>query len=401
MPAAEEPEREPEPIRLSQPRCIQTMNIGPCVDITSARTACRCSLCDQPVDEHELRCASCGTWITRSGSRAGTKPAAKRPSKPKDKAKRRQKGKAGRAAQKGKADLGAEVAGHFREALCGDATDDTALGEAEVLADCHALCLLDELSTRATWPKSVDSWAELLDDVLGVGAEPWAPTLAESLALGLQARATFVDSAVAPGGRDSVWEEAPAAGVVVGPGTKGLAVLSDDGEWRWCVALELDTRRRELEEDHLLVKFTESMGLGKRQWVGESTFRPEWTVACADDDEGQCAMCRRLMPLTFHHLIPKEAADWVLSHGLTEDQMPSTCAGGQLTKEFMTQHGIFCCRPCHSSIHRSEDNRTLALEWNTLDKLLSHTQISKFVAWASTQPTVSKADSLAQLPRSK
>ena len=401
MPAAEEPEQEPEPIRHSQPRRIQTMHIRPSVDVTSARTACRCSLCGQPVDEHELSCASCGTRLSRSGSGAATKPASQRPSKPKDKTKRRQKGKAVRAAQKEKASLDAEVVGYFRDALCGDTTDDAALDEAKILADCHAMCVLDELSSRTTWPKSVDSWAELLDDVLGVGAEQWAPTLAESLSLGLQARSTFVDSAVVPGGRDSVWEEVPAAGVVVGPGTKGLAVLSDDGEWRWCVALELDTRRRELEEDYLLVKFTESMGLGKRQWVGESTFRPEWTVACADDDEGQCAMCRRLMPLTFHHLIPKEAADWVMSHGLTKDQMPSTCPGGQLTKEFLAQHGIFCCRPCHSSIHRSEDNRTLALEWNTLDKILSHKQISKFVAWASSQPTVSKADSLAQLPRSK
>ena len=154
-------------------------------------------------------------------------------------------------------------------------------------------------------------------------------------------------------------------------------------------------------EDFLRVKFTESMGLGKQQWVGEKTFRPEWTVACADDDEGQCEMCRRVMPLTFHHLIPKEAANWVLSHGLSEEQMPPTCPEHQLSKEFLARHGIFCCRACHSSIHRSEDNRTLALEWNTLDKIMSHEQIAKFVAWASKQPTRSKADCLAQLPRSK
>ena len=349
--------------------------------------------------------------MPRPGPSAATKPLAKRTSKPKDKTKRgtkgpkrRQKGKAGRGAQAtqhadGTPARDAEVVRYFREALVGNATDDATIDEAQTLAEGHALCLLDELSNRANWPESADSWTELLDDVLGVGDETWVAVLADSLALGLQARDTSADGT---GERhDNAWEEVPTAGVVVGPGTSGLAVLSDDGEWRWCVAVELDAKRRELKEDHLLVKFTESMGLGKQQWVGESTFRPEWTVACADDDEGQCAMCRRVMPLTFHHLIPKETVDWVLSHGLPEGQMPSTCPGGQLTKEFLAQHGILCCRGCHSSIHRSEDNRTLAREWNTLDKIMSHEKISKFVAWASTQPTRSKADAIAQLPRSK
>jgi hypothetical protein len=376
--AQPEPESVPETasIRHQAPRRIQKMDIGPSIDIATApsgaRNACRCSLCGQSVDENELRCGNCGTRVTRPGPGAATKPAAKRASIPKDKTKRgakgpkrRQKGKAGRAAQAAPlqhpertTDTDAEIVGYFREALVADVTDDATIGEEETLAEAHALCVLDELASRATWPESADSWAVLLDDVLGVGDETWVTVLADSLALGLQARATSVGGTVQR--HDNAWEEVPSAGVVVGPGTTGLAVLSDDGEWRWCVALQLDTRRRDLGEDHLLVKFTESMGLGKQQWVGESTFRPEWTVACADDDEGQCAMCRRVMPLTFHHLIPKEAVDWVLSHGLPKDQMPLTCPSGQLTKEFLAQHGILCCRQCHSSIHRSEDNRTLA-----------------------------------------
>jgi hypothetical protein len=415
--------QEPEPVARA-PRRIVPMSAS--VDITAVTqrgAGARCSLCAQAVDENELRCGNCGTRVTRAGPAAAAKP--KRASKPKDKTKRKgpkRRLKASRAETRartqqqeqqrdGVAGSDARVVACFRAALRGGDADTATDADTDALAEGHALCLLDELSGRRAWPDTSASWAEMLEEVLGVTAadEPWVTVLAEGLADQLQASeaagkdiASTIDAAAEHAGQDNPWAEVPAAGVVVGPDTKGLAILSDDGEWRWCVALELDTKRRDADENaFLLVRFTESMGLGKRQWVGRHNFRPEWTVACADDDEGQCAMCHRDMPLTFHHLIPREAADWVLSHGLSAEQMPSSAPGGQLTKDYLTKHGIMCCRPCHSSIHRNEDNRTLALEWNTLEKVLSHERIAKFVAWASGQPTVRKSDALAQLPRPK
>ena len=44
---------------------------------------------------------------------------------------------------------------------------------------------------------------------------------------------------------------------------------------------------------------------------------------------------------------------------------------------------------------------TLALDWNTLEKCLSHEQIGKFVRWATGQPTVKKSDALMQLQRAR
>ena len=90
-----------------------------------------------------------------------------------------------------------------------------------------------------------------------------------------------------------------------------------------------------------------------------------------------CAMCERVMPLTWHHLIPKT----------THRRMARKFSARE-----MLSRGIWVCRPCHSHIHRTHDNVTLADSYNTLDALLEDSSIAKWIKYASKQrPTMAQA----------
>ena len=86
---------------------------------------------------------------------------------------------------------------------------------------------------------------------------------------------------------------------------------------------------------------------------------------------GVCALCHRKMPLTWHHLFPRDVHKKFLKRGL------------------MTQQdrvlGISICRQCHNTIHRSFDNETLAERLHSLESLLEEESIQKWVAYASKQ----------------
>jgi hypothetical protein len=51
----------------------------------------------------------------------------------------------------------------------------------------------------------------------------------------------------------------------------------------------------------------------------------------------------------------------------------------------MNTRGIDICKDCHSTIHKLIDNKTLGLEYNTKELLLTHEGIAKFVKWVSNQ----------------
>jgi len=86
--------------------------------------------------------------------------------------------------------------------------------------------------------------------------------------------------------------------------------------------------------------------------------------------QGDCELCEREMPLTAHHLIPRETHRKYRKKGMTQEELNLT------TK---------ICRPCHSAIHRTYDNQTLGAHFNTVEKLLGDEAILKFVKWAAKQ----------------
>lgn len=126
--------------------------------------------------------------------------------------------------------------------------------------------------------------------------------------------------------------------------------------------------------------------------------------------EGECELCERFMQLTKHHLIPKSTharietklthAASALEHGDRDRALLILGPGLQhalegLEREEETPRRVSIrrimtrtcniCRPCHSAVHRTHDNMTLALHYNTVDMLLEDTQIYHFCQWAHKQ----------------
>lgn len=88
------------------------------------------------------------------------------------------------------------------------------------------------------------------------------------------------------------------------------------------------------------------------------------------DSARLCEMCERPMNLTAHHLIPRTMHAQYRKKGYTKEFL-NTC--------------VLICRQCHSKIHSVEDERTLARDYSTLEKIMAHPEIIRWVAYASKQ----------------
>eukprot|EP00127_Corallochytrium_limacisporum_P003393 Clim_evm21s149 gene=Clim_evmTU21s149 len=99
------------------------------------------------------------------------------------------------------------------------------------------------------------------------------------------------------------------------------------------------------------------------------------------DYEPGCEICGRDTFLTRHHLIPKT----------THARMKNRYSAEALNECAML------CRPCHSAVHSRIDNTTLAVEYNTVEKLLQNQQIIKFASFISKQPCRTRQDAHRQL----
>lgn len=83
-------------------------------------------------------------------------------------------------------------------------------------------------------------------------------------------------------------------------------------------------------------------------------------------------LCDRSVRLTFHHLIPRSTHRTMLKRHI-------------FTKDEMLSRGASLCGSCHGAIHSMFDNKTLALELNTIDKLLAQEKVRRFCEWNSKQ----------------
>jgi len=94
--------------------------------------------------------------------------------------------------------------------------------------------------------------------------------------------------------------------------------------------------------------------------------------------EGCCLMCEREMPLTKHHVIPKEVHEFYKKHhGMTKEQL---------------HQGIMICRSCHSAVHSFHDNKTLGAEYNTLEAILADPKVQKFLPYIRRKQAISRGD---------
>ena len=150
-------------------------------------------------------------------------------------------------------------------------------------------------------------------------------------------------------------------------GGRCRAVLGADGEWHEATVVRVHTPPSAL----VRVRFSE---------YGNEADVDGAADVCAsalggDDDDGKerCELCERVMPISHHHLIPKTTHGRMKKKGTPRADLLRT---------------LPLCRPCHSAVHRAESEDSLALEWNSLERLREHPKISRFVAWASGQKPV-------------
>mmetsp|Transcript_9209 Transcript_9209/g.19852 ORF Transcript_9209/g.19852 Transcript_9209/m.19852 type:complete len:322 (+) Transcript_9209:111-1076(+) len=151
-----------------------------------------------------------------------------------------------------------------------------------------------------------------------------------------------------------------------------------------------------------------------------------------DDDEfvgeGECALCERFILLSRHHLIPRstwprfEARLLTVAQALQDGdearaqtvagvelehlipdlkQQPLSSESAKKKSQQQQRHQVAqshrarvkhalqrttdVCRPCHSAIHKTYDNLTLAWNYNTLEKLWDDEALRRYAKWASQQ----------------
>ena len=84
----------------------------------------------------------------------------------------------------------------------------------------------------------------------------------------------------------------------------------------------------------------------------------------------QCELCQRDCPkLTEHHLVPRQQ-----TKRKKQDPGPTTDI----------------CAPCHKQIHTLFTNKELARKLNTVDRLRSHPNMTKFLTWIRKQDPYKK-----------
>jgi len=86
----------------------------------------------------------------------------------------------------------------------------------------------------------------------------------------------------------------------------------------------------------------------------------------------ECSLCERDLALHFHHLVPKKMHD--------KRKIQSLHEGIELI-----HYGTWVCADCHKTLHRKISHYDLATQYYTVEKLLGHPEINKFVNWAAKQ----------------
>ncbi|MCJ1477417.1 hypothetical protein MMC13_006088 [Lambiella insularis] len=81
-----------------------------------------------------------------------------------------------------------------------------------------------------------------------------------------------------------------------------------------------------------------------------------------------CEICEReWVPMTYHHLIPKQVHAKVLKRNWHEERVLNSVA--------------WLCRACHSFVHRMASNEELARYWYSVDLICQREDVQKWAQW--------------------
>lgn len=95
---------------------------------------------------------------------------------------------------------------------------------------------------------------------------------------------------------------------------------------------------------------------------------PEYTPSVTASRPDGCEICQReQLPLTYHHLIPRQVHAKVVKRGWHG--------------EWELQKVAWLCRACHSFVHKIASNEELAREWYSVELLLEREDVQKWAGW--------------------
>lgn len=123
-----------------------------------------------------------------------------------------------------------------------------------------------------------------------------------------------------------------------------------------------------LDEETDLGRFMEPI---LSSYIAASTVAPpELTPSDASSRPEGCEICDRTqLPLTYHHLIPRETHNKVLKR--------------KWHPEFELNKVAWLCRACHSFVHRVASNEELAKSYYSIELLFEREDVRKWAIWAS------------------
>lgn len=96
---------------------------------------------------------------------------------------------------------------------------------------------------------------------------------------------------------------------------------------------------------------------------------PEHTPAITATRPDGCEICsREHLPLTYHHLIPRQMHVKAVKRGWH--------------KEWELNKVAWLCRACHTYVHKILTNEELAKEWFSVELLIERQDVQKWAKWA-------------------
>lgn len=141
----------------------------------------------------------------------------------------------------------------------------------------------------------------------------------------------------------------------------------------YTLVLETSSARSEGSSPSGGTKNCRDGGIGRR-----AGFKTPYRKMCGFDSHfrymktkpDKCEICGSSEDyLNFHHLIPR-----------TLHSNKLLCK--KYEKKFMKSHGIWICKsPCHKQIHKLISEKEMGLHYNTLELLLNHHDVIRFVNW--------------------
>ena len=93
----------------------------------------------------------------------------------------------------------------------------------------------------------------------------------------------------------------------------------------------------------------------------------------------KCALCGIEYDdnnVNFHHLIPKSfhSNKRILK---------------QYDKDYLNTYGVYLCLACHNKLHSCIDEKDMAFDLNTIEKIKNHFEIAKWINWKQKHPDFS------------